>query len=66
MSEWVSVKDKIPDVLVLCYGKWGFDLCKFNRKQNQWHGRGGLRISTKDVTHWMIPEPPKESNATSS
>lgn len=64
MSEWISVKDRLPEefVDVLAYLKNG----KINRT---WRDKVGFRNATSkkvrwysdgSVTHWMpLPEPPE-------
>lgn len=71
MSEWISVKDRLPDenCLVLFYCKNGaiFSGCmQYNgliNKPISWATYGplgtGRNVATNKVTHWMtLPEPP--------
>ena len=74
MSEWISVKDKLPDEkiepvskdfqYVLCATKAGHVLAYrygtplLHDEPHFWHGAA---IMDDFVTHWMpFPEPPKE------
>lgn len=73
MSEWISVKDRLPDddELVLVYTKDNvMSVCPLvianafaNLKNLKvWEDNNGYYVS--DVTHWMpLPEPPKEDDA---
>ena len=63
MSEWISVKDRLPDEFewVLACDK---DRCvgeaMFTRIGERWDGPYG-EYQLHGVTHWMpMPEPPKE------
>lgn len=64
MSEWISVKDRLPAV-----GEKVLTLSKFGHISDRYlHEYGGGLIFSpdglkpgRDVTHWMpLPEPPKE------
>ncbi|WMI80920.1 DUF551 domain-containing protein [Anaerotignum sp. MB30-C6] len=69
MSRWISVKDRLPkereEVWIAC--KSGAFLAgeyyMHEGKQN-WSARNVagtlIHIATKHITHWAIPEPPKE------
>ncbi len=67
MSEWISVKDRLPQsgygVIVYCNGcvKCGFLRTfppNYSGRAGRWRvGVGGT--TTNNVTHWMLPEPPK-------
>lgn len=53
MSEWISVKDKLPDTTgnYLVYNG-AVIYCSFLNSNKQWN-------SWSDITHWMpLPEPP--------
>ena len=57
MSEWINVKDELPnpeDELILGHnGNYAFE-CNFD--DGYWCNIGG-----EDITHWMpLPEPPKD------
>ena len=59
MSEWISVKDKLPPTaghyLVIADWMGVIEKGEFNGK-DKWHIHNHLF----DVTHWMpLPEPPK-------
>ncbi len=60
MSEWISVKDRIPgwrDGKVLVFGPYGFNICE-RTVNGRWIGKGGVG---RWITHWMpLPLPPKE------
>ena len=64
MSEWISVKDRLPDAneSVLCYFHYGPNfpavIC-----ENEYIGSGMWMADGSKVTHWMpLPEPPKEAH----
>ena len=62
MSEWISVKDRLPDVpgdylywMIPDEYTGGHGVATYYVGFNQWGMGGGDR-----VTHWMsLPEPPK-------
>lgn len=74
MSEWISVKDRLPEsgvpVLVTFVGytdnklhsdgvaRWEPDLNGYN---GGWEWTLDFSDATVEITHWMpLPEPPKE------
>ena len=60
MSEWISVKDRLPDmgVPVLVWDKDGFAYVDTYVKWG-W----AIALAENEVTHWMpLPEPPWEEN----
>lgn len=69
MSEWISVKDRLPDkedLFLISYGEsreitiglWNFRNNRFEETEIEWFG-----YEITGVTHWMpLPEPPKESD----
>ena len=64
MSDWVSVKDRLPDdgTRVLCYCRGNqYDICHFQKKRKTWFDRSWNGYAQGYVTHWMpLPELPKE------
>jgi len=69
MTEWISVKDKLPEedeMMILFYSTEG-GVCSGNYEVEEevyysldYIGGAGYR---KSVTHWMpLPEPPKEES----
>lgn len=73
MSEWISVKDKMPKCgeLVLIYianlndgkGDYALDKCYKVDGKKEWRFYNKHNADF-DVTHWTyLPEPPKESDA---
>lgn len=65
MSEWISAKDRLPEVgaRVLTLSKWGHlsdrQLYKFESGSLMFRPDGLAPV--RDVTHWMpLPEPPEE------
>jgi hypothetical protein len=67
MSEWISVKDRLPDYVqqVLVYRTECF-VCEVmeyrNGSWNIWNGEyfDSFNSEFNDITHWMpLPEPPK-------
>lgn len=57
MSEWISVKERIPDWKdgqVLVFTKYGFSICE-RTVNGRWQGK-----HANWITHWMpLHEPPK-------
>ena len=74
MSNWISVKDKLPEnnVTVLAYCEKtkkyfiGNRSCCYFSKEAYWRhegARGAMYTVTSKVTHWMpLPEPPEEES----
>lgn len=64
MSEWVSVKDGLPDdgETVLTYKNGIVEVQVYEKKRNGWISwQGNWFWSMATVSHWMpLPEPPKE------
>ena len=68
MSEWISVKDKLPlnSKNILIYSKdWGVGYGWYTAGQGWYYcyhdGDGFIYTSGNDITHWMpLPELPKE------
>lgn len=64
MSEWVSVKDRLPEdgTRVLCYCRGNqYDICHFQKKRKAWFDRSWNSYAQDYVTHWMpLSELPKE------
>lgn len=72
MNEWISVKDRMPElhVEVLVYGILPYEihpeihqcyLCDVNGKNKLEFWTSISAYDVKNVTHWMpLPEPPKE------
>lgn len=66
MSEWISVKDRLPDpgitkILVLVQHRHGaiIDMARYLGKQG--FDLVSWKLWDSDVTHWMpLPEPPGE------
>lgn len=64
MSEWISVKDRLPDrfqpVIICRDGPKGTTIVEEGfRDVGDWWKVYGTRV--KKVTHWMpMPEPPQE------
>lgn len=65
--KWVSVKDRLPETLVRvvvwgtskchCGNREGYYLAEYFADYDRWeYGEYSCRI---EVTHWMIPEKPK-------
>ena len=69
MSEWISVKDRLPDkegCYLIVYdetkeidiGLWCLERQRFEVVETEWFG-----YEIGNVTHWMsLPEPPEESD----
>jgi hypothetical protein len=68
MSEWISVKEKLPsmsqDVLIVLSMAGGETRLAHlvHYGDHQWFaGEYGAEYAIKDVNHWMpLPDPPKE------
>lgn len=68
MSEWISVKDKLPESnrVIVCYLKdyvhEGYYCKKKKAFYNEWNPYASIYESRiEHVTHWQsLPEPPKE------
>ena len=62
MSEWISVKDRLPAIYlnVLIYDTIdNYISNSLLNENNQWIG---CKSNIDDITHWMpLPEAPKES-----
>ena len=62
MNEWISVKERLPEVEadILAYiGEGSFVVCWMTH-DGYWQCPAYL-MDKDDVTHWMpLPEPPKE------
>jgi len=61
MSEWISVKDRLPDYgddeVLIIYKQGGIFMDSWNEDEEEWKYAG----CDEDITHWMpLPEPPKE------
>lgn len=58
MSEWISVKDSMPeDGAYLCSGHGGTHFICLARRGEWWRQSASKRIV--GITHWMpLPEPP--------
>lgn len=58
MSDWISVKDKLPEnekLVLVSYKKRSMDVVWYNHNQKMW------MKNFATVTHWMpLPEPPNE------
>lgn len=70
MSEWISVKDRLPELNknVLVYGGTENHPCKYNEMTESYFYKmsncGIIKCAKEDmywkVSHWMpLPEPPK-------
>jgi hypothetical protein len=67
MSEWISVKDRLPETSELVLQRIDrvdefptFDLGLYYPEEKRWINRLSSKY-TCTVTHWMpIPEPPKD------
>jgi len=61
MSNWISVKDKLPekgDTYLVWTENTGVETCRWFAYRGKW--RGGAW--TAHITHWMpLPEPPGEA-----
>ena len=62
MSEWISVKDRLPEEHTkkfLAVTKWGHIMLAERRYGSKTMVVGGLSLLS-DITHWMpLPEPPR-------
>ena len=68
MSEWISVKERLPEkeAKVLTFGVYGYSVNYRDRFSGKWRGVNG---KPQWITHWMpLPEPPVvvAENATAS
>ena len=71
MSEWISVKDKLPldSRNILIYSKdWGVGYGWYTDWQGWYYcyydGDEFIHIPENDITHWMpLPESPKEKQS---
>lgn len=67
MSEWISVKDKLPEEFeeVLTFGSGEYEVLSFLDTKaigKCWEDKGGWWRPFDEVTHWMpLPEPPGEA-----
>lgn len=74
MSEWISVKDRLPEidgnVLVIVNGKQhknvtlesAYELAEFSPSDG-WIMEMWPEWETPEVTHWMpLPDPPREAH----
>lgn len=62
MSEWISVKDRLPEdgETVLTFKNGITEVQVYEKKRNGWI-RGNWFWSMATVSHWMpLPEPPEE------
>ena len=63
MSEWISVKDRLPEEAVMeyiIYATNGIDVRSSVWSHGHWIDDEGYWLDDY-VTHWMpLPEPPKE------
>jgi hypothetical protein len=70
MTEWISVKDRLPEDItdVLTYGyHWKHQIAQLDflgGNEKAWYGKNiGFigRVNSTNITHWMpLPYPPKE------
>lgn len=62
MSEWISVKERLPKAgedVIAYLGEGIFEIC-WMLKDGCWETRDAY-LDTDAVTHWQpLPEPPKE------
>ena len=69
MSEWISVKEKLPDIgkFVLCYSRheWIGVARRFDDVEDcpfEWIDEYANYVPQNCVTHWMpLPLPPKDA-----
>jgi hypothetical protein len=63
MSEWISVKERLPDNAfdVIVCDKSGFRrIAWWNDCKNEWRPEGEGSGPGSEVTHWMpLPDPPE-------
>jgi len=62
MSEWISVKDKLPkpstEVLIFIYDILALG---YMESDGEWWNDADEKEHSESVTHWMpLPEPPEE------
>lgn len=58
MNEWISVKDRLPNVGVIVIIPGG---CGYRTGESWVSAIGEFREINWSVTHWMpLPEPPKQ------
>ena len=70
MSEWISVKDKLPEdeQLVFCSGldfevgpSRHYGVLRYNNGEFAYVDDDGIYEEWKYITHWMpLPKPPKD------
>ena len=68
MNEWISVKDKLPEIntdVLICRGYRKRDVISLYTYlgHDEWEDEYGYWSRTDDegITHWMsLPEPPRE------
>lgn len=63
MSEWISVKDRLPDdfrFVLICVGECITLMGRYNHGKKEWRVFAERTAPEIAVTHWMErPEPPK-------
>ena len=66
MSEWISVKERLPNGYqkVLAFvGGIVYVVAILDTRANKWRVMWDLDVIDDEVTHWMpLPEPPKEDD----
>lgn len=62
MSDWISVREVLPDerVLVLTFGNGGYSLNSYYPPTTLWLGHRAHR----GITHWKALEPPENNEET--